>query len=192
MKLQGYSCLLIALIAAIVAAKKKGKLRKTTEFMPEECSRKAENGDLVEVHYTGTLEDGTVFDSSRTEGRDPIQFELGSGKVIPGWEQGIQGMCVGEKRRLVIPPHLGYGDKGAGPIPGDATLKFEVELMSAESPTEPKKYKVPEKPFDFKLMLKFCAVSSIVAYVIYYLAAKMLKDPDISRTKFEKMQKKKK
>lgn len=170
MKLQGYSCLLIALIAAIVAAKKKGKLRKTTEFMPEECSRKAENGDLVEVHYTGTLEDGTVFDSSKTEGRDPIQFELGSGKVIPGWEQGIQGMCVGEKRRLVIPPHLGYGDKGAGPIPGGATLIFQTELVSIQKGS-------PIPSVDIQKWIPLFGVPIIVGYVIYQLWMKAANAP---------------
>jgi FK506-binding protein 2 len=96
----------------------------------DSCNRKARNGDLVGVHYTGKLEDGTVFDSSLDRGQ-PIEFPLGVGRVIPGWDQGILGMCVGEKRKLTIPPHLGYGSAGAGAsIPPDATLIFTTELVS--------------------------------------------------------------
>ena len=84
-------------------------------------------GDQVMVHYTGRLQDGAVFDSSI--GRDPIQFTLGIGEVIPGWDQGLQGMKVGGKRLLVIPSSLAYGPEDYGPIPGNSTLIFEVELM---------------------------------------------------------------
>ncbi len=88
-------------------------------------------GDTVEVHYTGTLEDGTVFDSSLE--REPFSFKVGSGSVIPGWDQGIPGMKVGGKRKLTIPSDLGYGDRGyPGVIPGGATLIFEVELISIQ------------------------------------------------------------
>ena len=97
----------------------------------------AQNGDTVSVHYTGKLEDGTVFDSSISRG-EPIQFILGIGQVIPGWEQGILDMKVGEKRNLIIPSDLAYGDRGiVAPtgqvvIPPKATLYFEVELMNVE------------------------------------------------------------
>ncbi len=90
---------------------------------------KTKKGDLVSVHYTGKLVNGTVFDSSIQRGT-PIQFALGEGRVIQGWEQGILGMQVGEKRTLTIPSRLGYGEQGAGGvIPGNATLIFDVELV---------------------------------------------------------------
>ena len=98
---------------------------------------KAEPGDVVSVHYTGWLEDGTQFDSSLERG-EPIEFPLGAGMVIPGWEQGLAGMKVGEKRRLRIPPELAYGDSGAGGvIPPGATLVFEVELVGVRGDGEP-------------------------------------------------------
>lgn len=84
-------------------------------------------GSVVTVHYTGTLQDGTVFDSS--EGGSPYRFVLGAGSVIPGWDQGLQGMRVGGTRVLIIPPDLAYGAQGFGPIPPNATLIFEVELV---------------------------------------------------------------
>ncbi len=93
----------------------------------------AQAGDTVVVNYTGTLEDGTMFDSSLKPGREPFSFTLGTGQVIAGWEQGILGMQVGEKRRLNIPASLGYGATGAGGvIPPNATLLFDVELLAIE------------------------------------------------------------
>ncbi len=96
---------------------------------------RANPGDLISVHYTGTLEDGTEFDSSA--GRDPIQFVLGEGRVIPGWDEGIGLMRVGGKAQLIIPPALGYGAGGFGPIPPDATLYFDVELVDAQPAPTP-------------------------------------------------------
>ena len=92
--------------------------------------KSAENGDTLSAHYVGALQDGTVFDESYGRGQ-PIQFVLGAGQLIKGWELGLLGMKEGGKRRLVIPPELGYGAGGAagGVIPPNATLLFEIELV---------------------------------------------------------------
>lgn len=92
----------------------------------------AKIGDIVSVHYTGTLLDGTKFDSSVDRGQ-PFSFTVGEGRVIQGWEQGVPGMKIGGKRKLTIPSDLGYGDRGSPPvIPPNATLIFEIELLGIE------------------------------------------------------------
>lgn len=99
------------------------------KILEEGTGRGAQNGDTVFVHYTGTLENGTKFDSSLDRGK-PFSFVLGSGQVIRGWEQGVLGMKVGEKRILTIAPELAYGSRGIGSmIPPNSTLFFEVELL---------------------------------------------------------------
>lgn len=92
----------------------------------------AQGGNAVQVHYTGWLTDGTKFDSSLDRG-EPFSFTLGTGEVIAGWDEGVQGMRVGGKRKLIVPPELGYGRAGAPPvIPGNATLVFDVELIEVQ------------------------------------------------------------
>ena len=93
----------------------------------------ASNGDAVFIHYTGKFTDGTKFDSSYDQG-EPISIILGQGQVIQGWEEGLQGMQVGERRTLTIPPSLGWGEKGSstGKIPPNATVVFDVKLMGLQ------------------------------------------------------------
>ena len=104
----------------------------STELQIEELQQgtgaEAVAGKSVEVHYTGWLTDGKKFDSS--VGGSPFRFRLGAGEVIAGWDRGVQGMRVGGKRKLTIPPQLGYGARGfPGAIPPNSTLVFEVELL---------------------------------------------------------------
>jgi FKBP-type peptidyl-prolyl cis-trans isomerase len=100
------------------------------ETVKEGEGAEARSGSTVTVHYVGTLTDGKKFDSSRDRGRG-FSFKLGAGQVIKGWDQGVAGMKIGSVRKLTIPPHLAYGDKGfPGAIPPNSTLVFEVELLS--------------------------------------------------------------
>jgi FKBP-type peptidyl-prolyl cis-trans isomerase FkpA len=93
----------------------------------------ADKFDILTVNYTGKLEDGTIFDSSKNPGRDPFRFTVGMGQVIRGWDEGFVGMKIGGTRTLTIPPEMGYGARGAGDvIPPNAVLIFEVELLEVE------------------------------------------------------------
>eukprot|EP00026_Physarum_polycephalum_P022650 Phypoly_transcript_26881.p1 GENE.Phypoly_transcript_26881~~Phypoly_transcript_26881.p1 ORF type:complete len:131 (+),score=13.62 Phypoly_transcript_26881:25-417(+) len=106
--------LVLVVLCAAFASADSEKLRIGVKHRPETCDQKSQIGDTLKIHYTGKLEDGTEFDSSIPRG-DPFSFKLGAGQVIKGWDQGLTGMCVGEKRRLKIPASLGYGDRGAPP-----------------------------------------------------------------------------
>lgn len=93
----------------------------------------AKAGDVVSALYTGSLDDGTVFDASSKHGNQPFSFTLGAGQVIQGWDLGVVGMKVGGKRELTIPSNLGYGPNGQGPIPPNATLHFTIQLVAVSS-----------------------------------------------------------
>ncbi len=102
------------------------------EIIKEGQGPMPKKGQTVAVHYTGTLSDGTKFDSSRDRNQ-PISFVLGAGRVIKGWDEAIAEMKVGTRAKITIPPAMGYGDRGAGGvIPPNATLIFDVELMEAK------------------------------------------------------------
>ena len=94
--------------------------------------QEVEKFNIVTVNYTGLLEDGTKFDSSLNPGRTPFRFTVGAGQVIKGWDEGLIGMKVGGKRKLTIPPELGYGSRDIGPIPANSTLIFEIDLLGIE------------------------------------------------------------
>ncbi|KAI1898713.1 hypothetical protein AGOR_G00075200 [Albula goreensis] len=134
-----YFLLAVTLVSFAPLAVKGGdkkKLQIGIKKRVDNCPMKSRKGDVLHMHYTGKLEDGTEFDSSIPRNQ-PFTFTLGTGQVIKGWDQGLLGMCEGEKRKLVIPSELGYGDRGAPPkIPGGATLIFEVELLTIERRSE--------------------------------------------------------
>ncbi|GMP72406.1 hypothetical protein CsSME_00030458 [Camellia sinensis var. sinensis] len=114
------------------------ELQIGVKYKPKTCDIQAHKGDRVKVHYRGKLTDGS---DSSFERSDPIEFELGSGQVIKGWDQGLLGMCIGEKRKLKIPAKLGYGEQGSQPtIPGGATLVFDTELVAVNGKTSDGRY----------------------------------------------------
>ncbi|XP_005109386.1 FK506-binding protein 2 [Aplysia californica] len=154
-------------------------LQIKTEYEPEECSEKSAMGDTVAVHYTGYLENGKVFDSSIKRNRDPIAFTLGRKQVIDGWEQGLVGMCVGEKRRLVIPPHLAYGESGYPPaIPPQATLLFETTLVSITKNSSSSPYQVE----DVLSLVKVLGPPLVIGYLCYYMYSKYKEEAQIAKS----------
>jgi FKBP-type peptidyl-prolyl cis-trans isomerase len=137
----GISTAVVVVVAAVAAVVyfvvQRGSSHEApqiTELVTEDLvvgeGAEAEVGKLLTVDYTGWLENGTQFDSS--VGGQPFQFTLGQGKVIKGWDEGLVGMKVGGKRKLIIPSDLAYGDSGSGSIPPNATLTFEVELLAVQ------------------------------------------------------------
>uniref|UniRef100_A0A1Q3FV17 peptidylprolyl isomerase n=1 Tax=Culex tarsalis TaxID=7177 RepID=A0A1Q3FV17_CULTA len=143
---------LVVLSALVAVAICESKLKVDVVSVPDGCTVKTKNGDMLTMHYTGKLTDGTKFDSSFDRDQ-PFTFQLGAGQVIKGWDQGLTDMCVGEKRKLTIPPELGYGDRGAGNvIPGGATLVFDVELINiGDSPPTTNVFKEIDENKDMQL-----------------------------------------
>ncbi|XP_027004729.1 peptidyl-prolyl cis-trans isomerase FKBP14 [Tachysurus fulvidraco] len=132
MMLEFWLCLLSALFLCLHGAKlPEPEVKIEVLYKPFLCHRKTKYGDLLLVHYDGFLEsNGTMFHSSRQEGdKHPVWFTLGIREVIKGWDKGLQNMCTGEKRKLTIPPSLGYGKEGKGKIPPESSLIFDIELI---------------------------------------------------------------
>merc|ERR1712146_45221 len=128
MKLSVFILAVLSLVSVVAASV---EFKVDIIEKPDNCDRVSANGDTLAMHYTGRLlENGEKFDSSLDRGK-PFQFKLGAGRVIKGWDQGLQDMCIGEKRQLTIPPELAYGSRGAGGvIPPNAALQFDVELIN--------------------------------------------------------------
>ncbi|KAJ7156101.1 hypothetical protein C8R43DRAFT_999369 [Mycena crocata] len=126
------SSLLFAVV--VLAADPVTELQIDTTYLPEDCPAKAAKGDKIQVHYTGTLhETGAKFDSSLDRG-SPLPLTLGVGQVIKGWDEGLVGMCLNEKRTLTIPSNMAYGSRGFGSvIPANSALVFTVELVGLDS-----------------------------------------------------------
>jgi len=127
--LQWLSVLVFGLLASAQQSPPK-ELNIETTYTPSDCTVKASKGDLIKVHYTGKLfSNGNKFDSSYDRGH-ALPLTLGVGQVIKGWDEGLVGMCVGEKRTLTIPSHMAYGERGFGSvIPANSALVFDVELV---------------------------------------------------------------
>ncbi|XP_072927060.1 peptidyl-prolyl cis-trans isomerase FKBP11 isoform X1 [Hemitrygon akajei] len=142
------------------------ELKVEVLLKPEGCPEQSKSGDTVHIHYTGKLEDGTIFDNSLI--RDPLVVELGKKQVIPGLEQGLLDMCVGEKRKLTIPSNLAYGKRGFPPsIPGDSVLLFETELVTLVKSTYLKKLVDNVIP-----IISLLLIPGLLCLIGYYLYSK--------------------
>ncbi|XP_038642483.1 peptidyl-prolyl cis-trans isomerase FKBP11-like isoform X1 [Scyliorhinus canicula] len=160
------------------------ELKVEVLLKPEGCPELSAVGDRLHIHYTGKLEDGTLFDNSLI--REPLVVELGRKQVIPGLEQGLLDMCVGEKRKLTVPPNLGYGRRGFPPsIPGDSVLLFETELVTLVKSTYWKKLMDNMIP-----IACFLLVPGLLCLIGYYLYLKA-NVPKISKRKFKEEKKSK-
>ncbi|KAG2064424.1 hypothetical protein BDR04DRAFT_1061799 [Suillus decipiens] len=123
----------LALVVCALAAEPPKELQIAVTYLPDDCPTTATTGDAIKVHYTGRLfSDGTKFDSSVDRGQ-PFSVKLGKGQVIKGWDEGLQGMCLNEKRTLTIPSDMAYGSRGFGSvIPAHSALVFDVELVGLQ------------------------------------------------------------
>uniref|UniRef100_A0A8D0EEI4 peptidylprolyl isomerase n=1 Tax=Strix occidentalis caurina TaxID=311401 RepID=A0A8D0EEI4_STROC len=137
--------------------------------VPESCERRSQAGDFLRYHYNGTLLDGTLFDSSYSRNRTYDTY-VGKGYVIAGMDEGLLGVCTGEKRRIIIPPHLGYGEEGRGKIPGSAVLVFDIHVVDFHNPSDSVSITVNYKPSN-------CTVLSKKGdYLKYHYNASLLDD----------------
>nr|XP_044992147.1 peptidyl-prolyl cis-trans isomerase FKBP9 isoform X1 [Jaculus jaculus] len=123
------------------------------KVVPGNCERKSQSGDFLRYHYNGTLLDGTFFDSSYSRNHT-FDTYIGQGYVIPGMDEGLLGVCIGEKRRIVVPPHLGYGEEGRGNIPGSAVLVFDIHVIDFHNPSDSISITSHYKPPDCSVLSK--------------------------------------
>uniref|UniRef100_A0A8C3KDH4 peptidylprolyl isomerase n=1 Tax=Calidris pygmaea TaxID=425635 RepID=A0A8C3KDH4_9CHAR len=139
------------------------------QYVPESCERRSQTGDFLRYHYNGTLLDGTLFDSSYSRNHTYDTY-VGKGYVIAGMDEGLLGVCTGEKRRIIIPPHLGYGEEGRGKIPGSAVLVFDIHVIDFHNPSDSVSITVNYKPSN-------CTVLSKKGdYLKYHYNASLLDD----------------
>ncbi|XP_071775361.2 peptidyl-prolyl cis-trans isomerase FKBP14-like isoform X2 [Centroberyx gerrardi] len=132
------------------------------------CHRKSKYGDILLVHHEGYFQNGTMFHSSRTDGdKQPVWFTLGIREVIKGWDKGLQDMCAGEKRTLVVPPALAYGKEGRGKIPPESTLTFIIEVMEIRNgPRSHESFQEMDLNDDWKLSKQesVCSLSNSLSH----------------------------